>query len=46
MGLDGAKAYADALAGQAMQALADSGLPEARLGALRGLADMVVQRNH
>lgn len=46
MGLDGAKAYADALAAQAMQALADSGLPEARLGALRGLADMVVQRNH
>jgi len=46
MGLDGAKAYADVLAAQAMQALVDSGLPEARLGALRGLADMVVQRNH
>lgn len=46
MGLDGARAYADALAAQAMQALADSGLPEARLGALRGLAGMVVQRNH
>jgi farnesyl diphosphate synthase len=46
MGLDGAKAYADALAQQAMQALADTGLPEARLAALRALTAMVVERNN
>jgi farnesyl diphosphate synthase len=46
MGLEGAKAYADALAAQAMQALADTGLPDARLGALRALAALVVERNN
>ena len=46
MGLDAAKAYADALAAQAMQALADTGLPEDRLAALRALTAMVVERNN
>ncbi len=46
MGLEAAKAYADALAQQAMQALADTGLPEARLAALRALTAMVVERNN
>ncbi len=46
MGLEAAKAYADALAEQAMQALADTGLPEGRLAALRALTAMVVQRNN
>jgi farnesyl diphosphate synthase len=46
MGLDAAKAYADSLAAEAMQALADTGLPEARLAALRALTAMVVERNN
>ena len=46
MGLEAAKAYADALAAEAMQALVDTGLPEARLAALRALSAMVVQRNN
>ena len=46
MGLDAAKAYADSLAAQAMQALADTGLPEARLAALRALTAMVITRNN
>jgi len=46
MGLDAAKAFADTLAAQAMQALADTGLPEARLAALRALTAMVVERNN
>jgi farnesyl diphosphate synthase len=46
MGLDAAKAYADSLAAQAMQALADTGLPETRLAALRALTAMVVERNN
>ncbi|PUE39495.1 polyprenyl synthetase family protein [Limnohabitans sp. Hippo3] len=46
MGLEAAKAYADALVQQAMQALADTGLPEARLAALRALTAMVVERNN
>jgi farnesyl diphosphate synthase len=46
MGLDAAKAYADALATQAMQALADTGLPDDRLAALRALTAMVVERNN
>lgn len=46
MGLKAAKAYADALVQQAMQALADTGLPEARLAALRALTAMVVERNN
>lgn len=46
MGLEAAKAYADALAADAMQALVDTGLPEARLAALRALTAMVVQRNN
>ena len=46
MGLDAAKAYADALASEAMQALADTGLPDNRLAALRALTAMVVERNN
>ena len=46
MGLEQAKAYADALASNAMQALADTGLTDRRLGALRALAAMVVKRNN
>jgi len=46
MGLEGAKAYADALAAQATQALADTGLPDARLAPLRALAALVVERNN
>jgi len=46
MGLDAAKAYADALAAEAVQALADTGLPEARLAALHALTAMVVERNN
>jgi farnesyl diphosphate synthase len=46
MGLNAAKAYADTLAAQAMQALAETGLPDARLAALRALTDMVVKRNN
>jgi farnesyl diphosphate synthase len=46
MGLDAAKAYADALAAQALQALADTGLPDERLAALRALTAMVVERNN
>ncbi len=46
MGLDGAKRYADALTTEAMQALTDTGLPDARLGPLRALAAMVVERNN
>ncbi len=46
MGLESAKAYADALAAEAMQALTDTGLPDARLGVLRALTAMVVQRNN
>ena len=46
MWLDAAKAYADALATQAMQALADTGLPDDRLAALRALTAMVVERNN
>jgi farnesyl diphosphate synthase len=46
MGLDAAKAYADALAAEAVQALADTGLPEVRLAALRALTAMVVERNN
>jgi farnesyl diphosphate synthase len=46
MGLDAAKAFADALAEQAMQALADTGLPDDRLAALRALTAMVVERNN
>jgi farnesyl diphosphate synthase len=46
MGLEAAKTYADALAAQAMQALADTGLPDDRLAALRALTAMVVERNN
>jgi farnesyl diphosphate synthase len=46
MGLQAAQRYADQLAEQAMQALADTGLPAQRLAALRALASRVVQRNH
>lgn len=46
MGLDAAKAYAESLAAQAMQALADTGLPDDRLAALRALTAMVVERNN
>jgi farnesyl diphosphate synthase len=46
MGLDAAKAYADALAVEAVQALTDTGLSESRLTALRALTAMVVERNN
>ncbi len=46
MGLEAAKAYADQLAKEALQALTDTGLPDARLAALRALTAMVVQRNN
>ena len=46
MGLPAAQRYADQLAQEAMQALADTGLPTERLAALQGLASKVVQRNH
>jgi farnesyl diphosphate synthase len=46
MGLEAAKAYADSLAAQALQALVNTGLPEARLAALRALTAMVVERNN
>ena len=46
MGLEAAKNYADALAAEAMQALVETGLSDSRLGALRALAAMVVQRNN
>ena len=46
MGPEGAKAFADTLAANAMQALDDTGLPEVRLGPLRALAAMVVKRNN
>ena len=46
MGLQAAQRYADALAREAMQALADSGLPGDRLAALQGLTRRVVHRNH
>ena len=46
MGLDAAQRYADQLAQEAMQALTDTGLPDERLAALRGLAALVVHRNH
>ena len=46
MGLQAAQRHADELAQQALQALVDTGLPEAALQPLRGLADMVVRRQH
>jgi farnesyl diphosphate synthase len=46
MGLEAAKAYADSLATQAMQALLDTRLPDDRLAALRALTAMVVERNN
>ncbi len=46
MGLEAAKAYADELAKEALQALSDTGLPNERLAALRALTAMVVQRNN
>ena len=44
MGLEGAKAHAQQLLAQALQALTDSGLPDVR--ALQALAHMVVARSH
>ena len=46
MGLQPAQRYADELAQQALQALSDTGLSDAALQPLRGLAAMVVQRQH
>ena len=46
MGLQAAQRHADELAQQALQALVDTGLPEVALQPLRGLADMVVRRQH
>ncbi len=44
MGLEAARAYAQTLHRQALQALAESQLKDTRM--LRGLADLVVQRTH
>jgi len=44
LGLDGAQKEAEALATQAQQALADSGLADTQ--ALQALADWVLQRQH
>ena len=46
MGLQAAQRHADELAQEALQALSDTGLPEPALQALRGLAAMVVRRQH
>ena len=46
MGLQAAQRHADDLAQEALQALTDTGLPEPALQALRGLAAMVVRRQH
>ncbi len=46
MGLEAAQRHADALAHEALQALADTGLAASALGPLRGLAEMVVRRQH
>ena len=46
MGLQAAQRHADELAQEALQALTDTGLPEPALQALRGLAAMVVRRQH
>lgn len=46
MGLEAAQRHADALAHEALQALADTGLAAPALEPLRGLADMVVRRQH
>ena len=44
MGLEAARAHAEALRAQALAALAASGLTDTR--ALAALADMVVRRSH
>ncbi len=46
MGLEAAQRHAGALAHEALQALADTGLAASALGPLRGLAEMVVRRQH
>jgi farnesyl diphosphate synthase len=46
MGLEAAQHHADALAQQALQALADTALDDASLQPMRALAAMVVQRQH
>ena len=46
MGLQAAQRHADELAQQALQALTDTGLGNDALQALRGLAAMVVRRQH
>jgi farnesyl diphosphate synthase len=46
MGLQAAQRHADELAGQALQALTDTGLSDTALAPLRGLAAMVVRRQH
>ena len=46
MGLEAAQRHADELAHEALQALADTGLAAPALAPLRGLADMVVRRQH
>ncbi len=46
MGLQAAQRHADELAQQALQALIDTGLGSEALQALRGLAAMVVRRQH
>lgn len=46
LGLDGARAEADALLQQALNALKDSGLSEQATQALRALAERIVHRDH
>jgi len=46
MGLQAAQRHADELAEQALQALTDTGLSDTALAPLRGLAAMVVRRQH
>ena len=46
MGLERAQRYADDLARQALDALADTALPRQDVQALRGLTEMVVRRQH
>ena len=46
MGLEAAQRHADELAQQALQALSETGLPDASLAPMRALAAMVVRRQH
>jgi farnesyl diphosphate synthase len=46
LGLDGAQREADELLSRALNALAQSGLPDEGLAPLRALAERIVQRDH